>query len=673
MISGIDLIDVLVGVWQRKRQVAVFTLAGLGLALVYLLMADRIYSSEVRVFIDRTESELTRPVGQNSDPGSQVMFDDQAVQSQVEILRSRDLARTVVDELDLRSSPEFAEDAGGLVHGLLSLAGLADGASQPIAEEDFLEKYYDRLTVYQVRESRVIGVIFRAGDPQLAADVANKLVDVYLQTKREAEAQSTQRAGAWLREQIDTLRAKVAEAEARVQDFRAKHGLYTPRENQSLDSQQLAELNSELIRVRTQRAEAQVRAENLRSMIERGDNIETAPEVVQSSLMQQLVEQRVNLRRRISELSATLGPRHPRLRELRAELEDLTAQMRAEALKIAQSLENAARVATAREQALRQSLQAQIDTTSLSEAQRIELRALEREANTQRELLEVYLTRFGEALARQTPEVSSTNARVISRAYPSAEPATPKVVGSLALGSLGGFLLGFCVAMTGALIAAQPRVTDGDFTPPSAPERQKRQPTDFSGFSNVHSLPQVTRSMEHQAKDEGSSTLLCLTRRPESLVPRHVARLLVQGNGAPCLLLETAANAQAPGLSETLQGELPLAEAIQRDTLSGAHVIFGGAEGLLDEHMPRLEAALTALKKAYPFIIVSASDTRISHDLVRMVPQVLAVDIGVEEMVTGLDSAQHVMVFNGQGKGEGVQVSPEDQPGLAAEPLRGGA
>lgn len=649
-LGDIDLIDVVVGVWKRKFIVALFAIIGIGLAFAYITFTKPNYTSEVRILIDRTDSDLTRLVEPAPDAATQLQFDREAVESQVQILFSRDLAIEVANELNLHDKADFRSG------GILSMFGLG---SREASEERVLKAFFDRLTVYQVRDSRVIGVIFRSSDPVLAADVANKLVEVYLRAQSDAKTSSTERAGEWLRDQIELLRSQLADTEAKVQAFRARHGIFNSRDNQSLDSQQLAELNSELIRARASRSETQARARLLREMVRSGENIETAVDVVQSPLMQRLVEQRVTLRARISELSSTLGPRHPRLLELQAELSNLTGQMQAEALKIAQSLENEARVAGAREEALLDSLEDQKTVTSLSEEQQIELRALEREAATQRQLLEVYLTRFGEAISRQNPEFSTANARVISKARPSQEPSSPKKAASLFIGAFAGFLLGFVVAMTLAILSTQkeayarykaapkpsnePQASfagEGDVPTPF-------QPAYMTGYSSVSGVPAMSQRIKRQVETFGFARLMIIYSGDESLLPRQLARGLSH-LGQSVILVETGRGPTAPGLSEALAGQMELANVIERDRVSGAHIIPGGVSGFVPQYAERLESALIALQKAYPCLLISCPREAVSPGLLRMAPEVLLAHEPDERLRQHLSVAEAVTVFNHQ-------------------------
>src|SRR6185312_14776500 len=101
--------------------------------------------------------------------------------------------------------------------------------------------------------------------------------------------------------------------------------------NSILATQQLAELSSELSRVRASRAAAEATAESVRKALEKGGSLDALPQVLSSPLVQRLRERQAQLKADIADLSTTLLENHPRIRALRSQLADLDAQIRAEA------------------------------------------------------------------------------------------------------------------------------------------------------------------------------------------------------------------------------------------------------------------------------------------------------------------------------------------------------
>ncbi len=303
-----------------------------------------------------------------------------------------------------------------------------------------LDAYYERLTAYAVDKSRVMVIEFLSRDPELAARVANSIADEYLIFQQAARQDQAKSAGQWLSGEIDSLRKKVADAEDRVEAFRSKSNLFIGTNSTSLSNQQLGALNTQLNTARGLKSDAESRAKAIRDMLQTGKPVE-ASEVLNSELVRRLAEQRVTLRAQLAEQSSTLLDQHPRIKELKAQIADLDRQIREEASKISRSLDNDARIAGARVDSLNASLDQLKKQATSTNGQDVQLRALEREAKAQRDLLESYLAKYREATTRENIDAAPADGRIISRAIVSNTPAFPKKLPIVLIATLAALML----------------------------------------------------------------------------------------------------------------------------------------------------------------------------------------------------------------------------------------
>ena len=294
-------------------------------------------------------------------------------------------------------------------------------------EERVLESWYDRLTAYSVDKSRVIVVEFQSWDPMLAAKITNAIASTYLRMEQNLRLDQARGANQWLAGEIDQLRLRVADAEAKAEAFRSRTNLLVGTNNTTLNNQQLGEINSQVAAARGQKADSETRAKIIREMLRRGETIELT-DVVNSELIRRLSEQRGALRAQLAEQSTQLLDRHPRIMELKAQVGDLDKQIRAEADKLARSLENDARIASAKVDASSANLDMVKKQAATTGEQDVQLRALDREAKAQRDLLESYLARYRETTARETIGTAPADAKIISAAIASNTPYFPKKV-----------------------------------------------------------------------------------------------------------------------------------------------------------------------------------------------------------------------------------------------------
>jgi uncharacterized protein involved in exopolysaccharide biosynthesis len=425
--EDIDVATLGRAVWRAKGWIVGLVLLMGIITFVGLSMMRPLFTSEARILIQNDESAFTRPESDQGRDQQVVALDEQAVQSQVQVLTSRDLAVEVVKALDLTNNPEFAKDAGvGLIRRFLNRMGLGRGSPKS-QEEKAATAFAEHLSVFQLAKSSVIAVEYTSGDSPLAAQAANQLADVYIKWQRDAKLAQTKDATAWLSTQIEVLRAKVAESEAAAEQYRSSQGLFAGSNNVTLNAQQLSELNSQVILANAQKSEAEARARLIKQMLDDNGDINATPEVLKSELIGRLIDQRVQVQRQLAELSATLMPSHPRIKQLTSELADVRSQIRDEATKIVKGLENESAVAAAREASLRNSLNDLKTQTSGQSEAAIKFRALEREAKANRDLLESYLARYRDASARHDMGAVPAQATIVSGAHASVLPSFPKI------------------------------------------------------------------------------------------------------------------------------------------------------------------------------------------------------------------------------------------------------
>jgi uncharacterized protein involved in exopolysaccharide biosynthesis/Mrp family chromosome partitioning ATPase len=422
--------------WVR---IAVIALVITGLALAFAWVATPLYRAQTRILIETRESVFTRP-NANDNTSENPNLDQEGVISQVQVISSSDILKQVAKKLKLAGRPEFDDAANlGIFSRLLIMTGLETDPRRIPPEERVLQAMREKLNVYRIENSRVIVIEFSSQDPKLAAAVPNAIAEEYIAVQKDAKLESNNDATGWLQPEIADLSKKVKAAEAKVADFRAKSGLFLGQNNSTITNQQLSDMAAELSRVKAARADAEAKAMSVEAALDGRSSLSAVPDVLASGLMQRLRERQVQLKSQIADLSTTLLPDHPRMKALRAQLSDLDVQIKNEARKILQGLQNQARTAKLREDQLTADLNRTKAAAASAGEQQVELNALQREATAERDLLESYLTRYRQASSRGSHDYLPVDARVFSRATVPAEPYFPKripIVGAAFIASL---------------------------------------------------------------------------------------------------------------------------------------------------------------------------------------------------------------------------------------------
>ncbi len=373
--------------WRRKRLIIALTLIAGAIAFAAVNFVAPRYKSEARVLIETRENIFLRPEAERTGERSATV-DQEAVTSQVQLILSRGLALDVIRKLKLGEKPEFDPVLRGpsTIRTVLGMLGLIRDPMSQTPEERVLRSYMDRLVAFQVDKSRVIAIEFESQDPDLAAQVVNSIADSYLVLLQAARQQDTRNAADFFASQIEKMRQSVVDAEAKVEQYRATTNLMIGNNNTTLSSQQLGDINAQVASARAQKSDAESKAKIIRSALKRGAATENS-DVMNSELLRRLSEQQVTLRAQLAEQSSTLLDQHPRIKELRAQIADLTRQIHNEAERIAIAFENDAAGAADRLQSLTATLDQLKKQAGSSNEQDVKLRALEREARSQRELL----------------------------------------------------------------------------------------------------------------------------------------------------------------------------------------------------------------------------------------------------------------------------------------------
>jgi polysaccharide biosynthesis transport protein len=617
---------------RRRFWIIVPTILAAALSITAVNMVTPRYKSEVRILIDGRENVFLRPNGERNEDRN--ALDAEAVTSQVQLVLSRDLAREIIRKNKLSELPEFDPVLRGFspLKSLVALIGIGRDPISLTPEERVLDAYYDRLVAYAVDKSRVIVIEFQSRDPDLAARVANSIADSYLALQQDARRDQARSAGQWLAGEIESLRKKVADAESRVEEFRSRSSLFVGTNNTTLSNQQMGELNTQLNNARALKSDAEAKARLIREMLQSGKPIE-ASEILNSELIRRLSEQRVTLRAQLAEQSSTLLDNHPRIKELKAQLADLDRQIRDEASKVSRSLDNDVRIAGGRVDDLGASLDQLKKQASSANGQDVQLRALDREAKAQRDLLESYLAKYREATTRENIEAAPADGRIISRASVSNSPAYPKKLPIVLLATLATLMLSTGTIVTGELLrTSAPRAGAGLGSVSARVEPVVNVIDPFDEHGSVEPLvatlaPEIEPDIAEieRLADEllvagaaarkitilGTASAQCITLTAMALARLMAGRAKVVivdliGNSPSISALST--DPDAPGLSELMRGEASFTQVITKDRLSRVQLVSAGRPGgdLALLQSPRLTLAIDALMKVYDHVLLDA-------------------------------------------------------------------
>jgi polysaccharide biosynthesis transport protein len=301
----------------------------------------------------------------------------------------------------------------------------------------------DGLEVQQYEDTDIILIYYTSEDARTAARIANELAEIYVKDQLAAKQEANSGASKWLSARISELHDGLLQSEAAVETYKAEHGLHDSQ-GVRLSEQQVATINEALVAARAERVEKETKLLLVWEMRERGEALESVAEVMDSPIITSLRQQQSAILRDKAQLSQEYGPRHPRILQVNADLQELAVKIEAEVATIVHNLESQVMAARAGEKMLEGSLRSARTEAATQNQADVQLRMLEREAEANRGLYTTFLNRFKELSEQQS--LLEAGARIVSRATVPENPSFPRPKRMIAAGFAGSLMLGVVLA-----------------------------------------------------------------------------------------------------------------------------------------------------------------------------------------------------------------------------------
>jgi polysaccharide biosynthesis transport protein len=455
--EGLDLRHVLNVLKRRRAVILGCSLLMTVLAAIVVFQLTPRYTAETQVMLDTRKKQVVDMQAVMSG----LQSDAAVVRSEVEVLQSPTLAAKVVRKLDLTSNklfnPRLAPpsfwDRFNPVSAISNWVGPQSTAAPPSVEQQkqtevdvSVAALLSNLTIFNDGRSYIIKIRVESPDPVLAASIANTYAELYLLEQLEAKFAATRRASEWLNDHLGDLQQKVQASDQAVQLFKQQHQLTQATKGITVASQQLSEVNSQLIIATADRAQKEANLRQVQDMVRSPGGADAATQVLASPVIQKLKEQQSQLRRQEAEMATRYRPAHPAMINIRAEISDVNKKIAEEVGNVVRGMSNEVNVARTREATLREQLQLLQKSTAQQDSAEVELRELDRQAEANRVLYETFLNRFKQTSAQQ--DIQEPDARLISLAQEPRVASFPKKLPFIGLAVILSVIVGFIAAFT---------------------------------------------------------------------------------------------------------------------------------------------------------------------------------------------------------------------------------
>ncbi|MDO9298387.1 exopolysaccharide transport family protein [Bradyrhizobium sp.] len=501
-LAGVNVLELARLLWQRKVAIAS---AGLICACLAVMIGKSLtpkYSATAQLYVDPRELQL---VDRELTPRAQdVSGLAMVVESQARLITSNSVLLQVIQDTGLDKDPEFGGgNAKGALASLLGLFGidLRSAGDAKLSQMAALETLIRHINVKKTDRTFIVDIDVWSYDPVKAAMLANAISRAYLAESKKSQASAARRATSDLSGRLKELQERLRNAENALATYKAQNN-FVGTQDTLISDQQLSASNQRLAAARALTLDAQAKYDQIEASRRGSTDAGAIPEALQSPTIANLRAQYAEARKKQAELTSELGPRHPALRQVEQQVNDLKRNIGEEIDRFAQSARNDLTRARDYESSLNKALETQKrQSVQLSQAS-VRLRELEREVEASRDVYQSFLKR-----SRETEEQESLNtssARIIGEATVPQRRTFPPAMSMIAI---LGFMLG-AFAASALTIAAnrlspdtsepQPvRSEPGPPAPPSKPvaaepPRQRHEPAAFAAVEK----PLIARLQE---------------------------------------------------------------------------------------------------------------------------------------------------------------------------------
>ena len=437
---GLSIGQILQMLAKHKGFIIGCTLACALVAFVYDEVAKPIYEATATVRIDESRASSLGLNGNLNGDSSQPATD--SLTTDIQILQSDAVAIAAIDALSPEDFRRFAHADKS------TLLIPATGETLTAAQEDLISNFKVHLAVKQVLETQLVTIAFRDPDPRLAATMVNHVVAAYLRKNFDSRFDSVTQVNTWLSGQMQSLRAKAAEAQAKLAAFQEHNDILVTADSPSgtnagtTTSDRLRLLNEALVAAEGTRI---IKEAQLKAATAGNPSPAVLAALYPDPKLQVLQTQQGTLFTQYAQLSTKFGPKYAPLAEVKRQLAEVDAEVDRNAKAIRGRLKEEYDTANKNESMLRGEYDEQVKKAYSQNRQQAELAALEAEGTASRQLYNTLQYKLDQAGV--DVELSALDTQPVDIARAPIYPAWPKKFLLLALGTVLGLLIGIASAL----------------------------------------------------------------------------------------------------------------------------------------------------------------------------------------------------------------------------------
>jgi len=418
-------------VLKRKWTVIAFALAVFSTVTLFSFLAKPMFTAKGTLLIEREPNFLSFEQAFQLET-----FNDDYFQTQFKLLQSRSLADETINRMKLYENAKFA--------GKPKNGAPADVRSDPVFRNRLFTVFMSRLGVSPVRQTRLVEVSFKDGNPKFAAEILNTLFDAFIDMSVQKKYLATEQASEFLTNQITAISAEIAQNERKLQEYGVDKNIIALSDTETTVIEKLGELNKAL----TDAQIALIQNETYYNEIKIATPDYIPAAISNNPLIQRLREEYVRLSREYSKRQETFLSDYPEMQRLKAELETAKTTLDDETKTLIKGAYGDYQAAFRKYQSLNAVFNRQKQEANQLNSNAIQYNGLKIEIQNKKSLLDQLLKRQSETgISARLKGLRTSNIWIVDRAEPPAYPSSPKkrlnMVLALLVGLFGGLGLAF--------------------------------------------------------------------------------------------------------------------------------------------------------------------------------------------------------------------------------------
>ena len=444
-----DYLDV---IFRRRWLIVSFLMLTFISTLILTLASHKIYKASSSIEVSPQDQKVTKF---EEVVGSEIRVQE-FYQTQVDLLQNDELARRVIETLELAENPvviETLEEGGnsGLMARIKTWLKTvissdeekehsAEISPEAIKQQHLLKFIEDNLEVSPKRNSMLIGVSFTSPDRELSKNVVNAFVEEFVRWNMEKKLDASQLARDFLMKQIDRAKINLEKAEEDLNRFGKQAGIVSLDAKVNSIYRQLEELNSAL-------AEAETEVIGKEAVYKQASlaGLSNLPQVMGNEVIAALKAEYARLQSEYEDLAVTFHDEYPAVKALKTKMNSIGNRIKIEEQRVFQSIENEYRSALEKVKTMRVRVEMQKKMAIDLNERATQFKIMTREVDTNKGIYQSLLERTKEI--ESMAGVSSSNIQIVNKAMLPIKPFKPKVklnlLLAIAVGLMGGVGIAF--------------------------------------------------------------------------------------------------------------------------------------------------------------------------------------------------------------------------------------